>query len=179
MEYISIQNPLSGALSDTSTTLAKKGTVVVMHHVISKNLVWQLFVLDWRVKEFQHKLPTSSWHPLSRRPGTERAYRSAWQQWTSWCSQREIAPLCPSLGKVLDFLTKLFYRGRQNRTLSGYRSALSMTLSPINGVLVGQHPLVSRLLKGAYHSWPPQPRYRFTWDVEWSCGICGPSTHPP
>ena len=102
----------------------------------------------------------------SWRPGTERAYRSAWQQWTSWCSQREISPLCPSLGEVLDFLTELFHRGRQYRTLSGYRSALSMTLSPINGVLVGQHPLVSRLLKGAYHSRPPQPRYRFTWDVE-------------
>ena len=103
----------------------------------------------------------ASWHPE-----TERAYRSAWQQWTSRCSQRETEPLCPSPGEVLDFLTELFYRGRQYRTLSGYRSALSMTLSPVNGVLVGQHVLVSRLLKGAYHSKLPQPRYRLTWDVE-------------
>jgi hypothetical protein len=30
---------------------------------------------------------------------------------------------------------------------------------------MGQHPLVSRLLKGAFNRRPPAPRYEFTWDV--------------
>ena len=30
---------------------------------------------------------------------------------------------------------------------------------------VGEHPLVSRVLKGAFHERPPQPRYSETWDV--------------
>ena len=40
-----------------------------------------------------------------------------------------------------------------------------MTHSPIDGVVVGKHPLVSRLLKGIYNRKPPQPRYSTTWDV--------------
>ena len=30
---------------------------------------------------------------------------------------------------------------------------------------VGQHPLVSRLLKGAFNQQPPKPRYEVAWDV--------------
>ena len=41
-----------------------------------------------------------------------------------------------------------------------------MTLSSVDGVVVGQHPLVSRLLKGAYNLRPPQPCYSLTWDVQ-------------
>ena len=40
-----------------------------------------------------------------------------------------------------------------------------MTHGPIDGVLVGKHPLVSRLLKGIFNQRPPQPRYSSTWDV--------------
>jgi len=31
---------------------------------------------------------------------------------------------------------------------------------------MGQHPLVSRLLKGIYNSQPPQLQYTTTWDVD-------------
>ena len=31
---------------------------------------------------------------------------------------------------------------------------------------VGKHPLVSRLLKGAFHARPPLPRYTRTWNVQ-------------
>ena len=31
---------------------------------------------------------------------------------------------------------------------------------------MGQHPLVTRLLKGVYHDRPPLPRYTSTWNVE-------------
>ena len=30
---------------------------------------------------------------------------------------------------------------------------------------IGQHPLVSRLMKGIYNSRPPEPQYSTTWDV--------------
>ena len=35
----------------------------------------------------------------------------------------------------------------------------------IEGVSIGQHPLVSQLLKRAFHSHLPLPRYKETWDV--------------
>ena len=34
-----------------------------------------------------------------------------------------------------------------------------------DGYEVGQHPLVSRLLKKAFNHRPPRPRYEVTWDV--------------
>ena len=37
--------------------------------------------------------------------------------------------------------------------------------APIEGVSIGQHPLVSRLMKGAFQSRPPLPRYSGTWDI--------------
>ena len=35
----------------------------------------------------------------------------------------------------------------------------------IDGVSVGNHPAVTRLLKGVFHTRPPQPRYASFWDV--------------
>ena len=40
-----------------------------------------------------------------------------------------------------------------------------MTHNTIENTPIGQHPLVSRLLKGIYNSRPPEPRYSTTWDV--------------
>ena len=36
----------------------------------------------------------------------------------------------------------------------------------VDGMEVGKHPMISRLLKGAYHIRPPLPRYTSTWDVQ-------------
>jgi len=41
-----------------------------------------------------------------------------------------------------------------------------MTHNQIEGAPIGQHPLVSRLLKGVHNTCPPQPRYSSTWDVD-------------
>ena len=36
----------------------------------------------------------------------------------------------------------------------------------VDGVRIGQHPLVTRMLKGIFNSPPPAPRYTSTWDVD-------------
>ena len=41
-----------------------------------------------------------------------------------------------------------------------------MTHDEIDGTRVGQHPLVSRFLKGVYNTRPPAPRYPITWDID-------------
>jgi len=40
-----------------------------------------------------------------------------------------------------------------------------MTHNSIEGVPIGQHPLVKRLFQGIYNSRPPQPRYSATWEI--------------
>ena len=37
--------------------------------------------------------------------------------------------------------------------------------APVEGVSIGQHPLVSRLMKGEFQSRPPLPKYSGTWDI--------------
>ena len=40
-----------------------------------------------------------------------------------------------------------------------------MTHPPIDGVVIGKHPLISRFMRGVFNNRTPQPRYSFTWDV--------------
>ena len=67
---------------------------------------------------------------------------------------------------VLDFLGELFTKRLEFGTIAGYRSAISAYHKPIDGVRVGQHPLVSCLMKGVSNERPPLPRYRYIWNVE-------------
>ena len=41
-----------------------------------------------------------------------------------------------------------------------------MTHQEVDGTRVGQHPLVTQLLKGVFNSHPSAPRYSSTWDVD-------------
>jgi len=43
---------------------------------------------------------------------------------------------------------------------------IANTHNHIEGLPMGQHPLVSTLSRGIYNTCPPQPRYTTTWDVD-------------
>ena len=101
----------------------------------------------------------------SWRQATERSYSSAWGKWSKWCTVRRVNPLQASLGEILRFLADSFQEGLQYRTINTYRSAISMTHDSIDGCLIGQHPTVSRMMKGIFQSRPPLPRYQVTWPV--------------
>ena len=65
------------------------------------------------------------------------------------------------------FSGSLFYvQHLEYRTINNYRSAISAFHSLVQGVKVGQHPLVIDLLKGASNERPPLPRYTYIWDVD-------------
>ena len=57
--------------------------------------------------------------------------------------------------------------GKQYCTINTLRSAISMThdemYEEVDGMRVGQHPLVSRFLKGVFNCRPPAPRCSTTW----------------
>ena len=102
----------------------------------------------------------------SWRTSTESAYNSAWRQWVGWCMERETDPLSAPVSEVLEFLYERFEAGRQYRTINTLRSAISMTHDEVDGVRIGQHPMVSRFLKGVFNIRPPAPKYTVTWDVD-------------
>ena len=69
------------------------------------------------------------------------------------------------MSEVVNFLAHLYKEGYQYYSLNPYRSAISSVHERVDGYEVGQHPLVSRVMKGAFNLRPPQPRYEATWDV--------------
>ena len=106
------------------------------------------------------KILQASW-----KPGTEKQYQSAWKQFFIWCSQRSCDPFSCSLNIISDYLVDLLYKGLEYRTINSHRSAISVTHLPVDGICVGSHPFISRLMKGIFNLRPPCPRYVQTWDV--------------
>ena len=115
---------------------------------------------DQKFSERVSKILQASWKPC-----TEKQCQSAWKQFFSWCSQRSCDPFSCSLNIILDYLVDLFYKGLEYRTINSHRSAISMTHLPVDGICVGLHPFISRLMKGILNIRPPCPRYVQTWDV--------------
>ena len=68
--------------------------------------------------------------------------------------------------EILDFLAGLFEEGLSYRYISLVRSAISAYHTPIEGINVGRHHLICRLMTGMGIQTPPQPRYCVIWDVE-------------
>ena len=66
---------------------------------------------------------------------------------------------------MLEYLAFLFNKGLQYRTINCARSALSSTLKPMEGFPVGQHPLVTRMMKGVFNSRPPIVKICPAWSV--------------
>ena len=69
------------------------------------------------------------------------------------------------MSDILDFLASLVESGLSYSAINSARSALSAIGLVQDGFSVGSHPLVIRLLKGAYNMKPPQSRYSETWDA--------------
>ena len=101
----------------------------------------------------------------SWRPKTNSNYGSSFARWASWCEQRGRDPTSGPVSDIVNFLAELFNKGYQYQSLNSYRSAISSTHERIDGFSVGQHPAITRALKGVYHSRPPLPRYSSFWDV--------------
>ena len=76
-----------------------------------------------------------------------------------------LIPFQGVLTPLVNYLAQLFGEGLQYRTLNTVRSAISMTHEEVDGVPLGRHPAVSRLMRGIYNSRPPTPRYTVTWKV--------------
>ena len=102
---------------------------------------------------------------FSWRHKSSQSYDSLCKKWISWCTERGSDPVSGPIEEVVNFLAHLYEKGYQYRSLNAYRSAIASMHTQIDGASIGQHPLVSRLLKGAFHSRPPLPRYTETWEV--------------
>ena len=74
----------------------------------------------------------SSW-----RDETNSNYNLSWKAWESWLATRGVYLF------ATDFLAEKFEVGLKYHLLSGYNSAFSSALLPVDGFQVGQHPFIS------------------------------------
>ena len=79
--------------------------------------------------------------------------------------QRKINPFSATVAQFVNFLASLFEEGLQHRSVNTIRSAISVTHDRAEGIPLGQHPMVTKIMKGIYNSRPPKPKYAATWDV--------------
>ena len=101
----------------------------------------------------------------SWRSKSQSTYDSLFRKWERWCHQRKRSPIFGPIGDIANFLAELFQEGYSYSSLNSYRSAIASVHEDIEGVSVGKHPVVTRVLKGAFNTRPPQPRYKSTWPV--------------
>ena len=104
---------------------------------------------------------TSELLAASWRKGTQSAYNSCWKHWASWCNSN---PFLSSLENLANFLTELFHKGYEYRSVNSYRSAISAFHPEINGVKVCQSNLIKQVMSGVFNSRPPMPTYTQIWD---------------
>lgn len=100
----------------------------------------------------------------SWRSGTQKQHQTYINKWLNYCCERELDSLHPSVTDVIQFLTTLFEKNLSYSSLNTARSALS-TIITVDGMSIGNHPLVVRFLKGVFNLRPPVLRYREVWDV--------------
>ena len=73
----------------------------------------------------------------------------------SWCDQRQADPFSTSLNVILEFLPELLHKRYKYHTIGVYRSTISNFHQPIDGIVIGEHPLMSKFMKGVYSMCPP------------------------
>ena len=99
------------------------------------------------------------------RPSTKKIYSTYLNKWATFCCERGINPLQPSLQQACRFLRMLSDGGLGYGALNTARCSLSTILPKYEGHTFGNHPLVCWLVKGGYERHPPKPRYSEFWDV--------------
>ena len=101
----------------------------------------------------------------SKRKSTYATYDSRLHLYYKWCRQKSVDPLQASVDEIGRFLEFLFQEGRQVRTISGYRAAISVVHHGWNGVPVGRHPLLSQMMKAFFLKRPPQRTLVPSWNL--------------
>ena len=99
------------------------------------------------------------------RKSTKKLYSCYLNKWATFCVERSIQILTPTLPQACRFLRILASQGVGYGAVNSARCALSTILPKYGYASFGSHPYVCWLLKGVYERNPPKPRYTEFWNV--------------
>ena len=101
----------------------------------------------------------------SWRKSTGKQYTTYLSRWLTYCKDKKLNVTHATVNDGLDFLTLLYQQGVGYSAINTARSALSSVITPTAHTTFGEHPLVTRFLKGTFELRPSLPRYSCIWDV--------------
>lgn len=96
---------------------------------------------------------------------TKKQYHTYIKKWFVYGSEMQIDQFQANLENFIEFLTTLFQKWLGHSCINTAKSALSALGLKFDSVLVGQHPLVIRYLRGVFNLRPSRPRDTHIWDV--------------
>ena len=101
----------------------------------------------------------------SWRKSTGKQHATYLSRWVTYCKNKQLDVTHATINDGLDFLTLLYKHGVGYSAINTARSALSLAITPADKMTFGEHPLVTRFLKGTFELRPSLPRYSTIWDV--------------
>lgn len=85
----------------------------------------------------------------ARASSTRSLYSGKWRVFEEWCERRHTVPFQCSVVDLLCFRQELVDKGKAFSTIKVHLAAISACHVGFGDKLVGQHPLVYNLMKGA------------------------------
>ncbi|KAK7880711.1 hypothetical protein WMY93_032661 [Mugilogobius chulae] len=101
----------------------------------------------------------------ARAKSTRSLYDCKWRIFEQWCEARHVIPFQCSVSEVLCFLQQMVEKRRAFSTLKVYLAAISACHVGFGDKTVGQHPLISRFMKGARRKLPVVKPLVPLWDL--------------
>ena len=101
----------------------------------------------------------------SWRKSTGKQYTTYLSRWVTYCKNKQLDVTHATINDGLDVLTLLYKQGIDYSAINTARSALSSAITPADKTTFGEHPLVTRFLKGTFELRPSLPRYSTIWDA--------------
>ena len=92
-----------------------------------------------------------------------KQYATYLSRWVTYCKNKQLDVTHATINNSLDFVT--LQRWGRLQCYHTARSALSSAITPAGKTTFGEHPLVTRFLKGTFELRPSLPRYSTIWDV--------------
>ena len=94
-------------------------------------------------------------------------YQSRWRVFCRWCDRRNIDPYTSTVQQIADFLLFLFnVQGCVPTTVAGYRTAISQTRAPVDGLPIGLNPVLTNILKNIRLEVPRKDNRVPEWDLD-------------
>ena len=102
-----------------------------------------------------------------RRQSSRAVYDSKWRIFAGWCAEKSVDPFQVTIPQLADFFVYLFQVKRLNpRTIKGYRSAISSTISSHGSTTeLSTSPELSSLIRSFQLDRPPQRKIAPQWNL--------------